>query len=99
MSGDSTRARQHRRRLGASRFDELVSRTHWTTDDCAAYLGIAARTWTAYVARTAAPDPEPGWDPATGRRVWARSAVVSWDEARPGRAGRPRRTTQATATK
>lgn len=52
----------------------------WLVDDCAQYLGIAAGTWTAYVSREQAPQPDrmfgrsPAWRPAT---------IQAWHDSRP----------------
>ena len=56
----------------------------WTASDCAAYLGISRSTWTAYVSREQAPEP----DRRIGRTaVWRPATVTKWAEGRP-RAGR-----------
>ncbi|GGQ88546.1 helix-turn-helix transcriptional regulator [Couchioplanes azureus] len=53
----------------------------WTAEHVAAYLGISASTWRAYVARGQAPAAERKF----GKRVsaWQPSTVKAWDDARP----------------
>lgn len=62
-----------------------------TAAQCAALVGVAPRTWSAYVARDQAPAPLPGFDPGTGLRVWDEATVRAWMAARPGKSGRPRK--------
>ncbi|RBJ09797.1 hypothetical protein DRA43_03995 [Micromonospora provocatoris] len=52
----------------------------WTAAECAAYLGIARGTWTAYVAREQAPAP----DRMFGRSpAWRPKTVKAWAQSRP----------------
>jgi predicted DNA-binding transcriptional regulator AlpA len=54
----------------------------WTAQDCATYLGITRSTWTAYVSRDQAPQPERMF----GRSpVWRPRTVKAWAESRPRR--------------
>lgn len=90
MSGNtvSARAQTHQDRLGSVQYQQLVDQQTWSSNECARYLGIATKTWTAYVARHLAP-PATGWDPTTGLRIWTTSDIIAWDETRPARVGRP----------
>ena len=58
----------------------------WTTTDVAAYLGVTISTVSAYRGRGQMPAP----DQTIGRtHVWKPARIIEWDNARPGRAGRP----------
>jgi hypothetical protein len=49
----------------------------------AAYVGVAASTWRAYVARGQAPGPD-GKDEGFGRDYWLESTLKTWKDSRPG---------------
>src|SRR5258705_5031163 len=52
----------------------------WTAEDCARFPNVGRSTWTAYVARGQAPQP----DRMSGRSpVWRPAAVTAWAESRP----------------
>lgn len=62
---------------------KLVDETgveYWTAGECAAYLGIAPDTWTAYVSRHLAPAAATRWH---NLRVWSAREVQQWHERRP----------------
>nr|DAW70020.1 MAG TPA: Pyocin activator protein PrtN [Caudoviricetes sp.] len=62
---------------------------YWTASECAAYLGIAPDTWTAYVSRGQAPVAATRWH---NLRVWSAREIRQWHEQRPRQA--PRSTPQ-----
>ncbi|MPZ61598.1 MAG: helix-turn-helix domain-containing protein [Propionibacteriales bacterium] len=52
----------------------------WTTEDVAAYLGVAPSTIRAYVTRHQMPDP----DRRMGRlRLWRPKTIERWHQRRP----------------
>lgn len=67
--------------------DEIIG-----NDAAAAFIGVAPRTWTAYVARKQAPAPDRR-EISHGHAlpVWNRATLEAWKATRPGR-GRSRST-------
>jgi len=63
----------------------------WTVRDCAQHLGISESTWRGYVARSDAGAPSPV-ERIGATPLWDSQAVTAWNESRPGRGGRPKRT-------
>jgi hypothetical protein len=62
----------------------------WTVQECASRLNITAATWRSYVSRGNAAAPRPvrhiGSTP-----LWDATEVLTWNSARPGKGGRPKR--------
>jgi hypothetical protein len=61
----------------------------------AEYAGVAVSTWRAYVARGEAPEPEPERVIAGGHALpqWQRKRLDEWLARRPGKGGRPPKST------
>lgn len=53
----------------------------------AAYVGEKPKTWTSYVSRRQAPQPD-GYDQGLGRNYWLKATLDAWLKNRPGQGAR-----------
>ena len=78
----------------------MTDQDWWGVAEAASHCGIKPGTWRDYVSDGRAPKAERGTDPAVPPNrwnpQWRPETVKAWHAGRPGKGGRPRRTTAGT---